>query len=220
MAAARAHNLLAWAHRGEGFANELSFMQVVRFKFALRKARDLLLRNADVASADPGYYAELLGSSLGAGLSPDKISGFLGEGVSRYPDYDELYFRTIAFSQPKWGGSIHEVAALADFAVANTESQRGYEMYARIYWGAGQAQDGKFFFQSPPASWDKMRQGINELVERYPDQWNINHLALFACVERDRELARRLVARVKEPILESAWHGRRNYEVCEAWLNK
>ena len=55
-----------------------------------------------------------------------------------------------------------------------------------------------------------MRRGINSVLLEFPDQWNIQNFAVFACVANDVELTSDLLNLIDEPILV---HDLRNPEV-------
>jgi len=217
---AKSHILLrrAWAYRGTSYASDVGLWNMLRFKQEAKKARDVLLARDSLTKSDPEFYTEILSTLLATGDREEDYRAYLDEGLTKYPDYDALYFRALVFHDPRWGGSENDIARFAAEAVGRTSEARGLEMYARIYWSAGQRRSGGFYFQNPPADWTKMRAGIRDLVNRYPDQWNINHLAFFACIRKDAEVAGELLEMLVEPIVESAWHSNRNYEGCKNWL--
>ncbi|MCP4115794.1 MAG: hypothetical protein GY737_10380 [Desulfobacteraceae bacterium] len=47
-----------------------------------------------------------------------------------------------------------------------------------------------------------MKQGIHDVLDRYPDQWNINNFAVFSCLTGDKKTTRTLMGMIKgRPIL-------------------
>ena len=219
---AKSHLLLkrAWAYRGTSYANDVAMWNMLRFKQEAKKARDLLIENKSIADSDPEFYGSMLSSLLATGDKEEDYEDYLDEALTKFPNFDALYFSAATFYDPRWCGSESELSHLALQAVGRTSESRGLEMYARIYWAAGQRKSGGYYFMEQPADWQKMRAGIQEIVSRYPDQWNINRLAFFACLKEDYELARELMDDIVEPIIDSAWYQDKNYLICKSRVAK
>ena len=49
-----------------------------------------------------------------------------------------------------------------------------------------------------------MKTGINDVLKLYPDQWNINNFAFFACMAQDRPMTKALIDKIQTPI-KAAW---------------
>ena len=213
---AKAHILMhrAWAYRGTGYASTVEPGDAIQLKLHAAHSKGVLMQSKRIASQDPEYYSILASIDLALGSGEREYRKSLDEGLDRYPQYDELYFRGARFYSPKWYGSEEALAAFAAEAVERTKNERGHELYARIYWAAGRDPDGIHYFRKPAANWPLMRSGIKDLVGRFPDQWNINHLAFYSCLMRDLTLAGELIPMIEEPVLESAWYRRSNLEIC------
>ena len=117
----------------------------------------------------------------------------------------KLYFAGVDYFAPKWHGS---ASALEDYARSslNFAQQTGEDaLYARIYWYASQAQYGLRLFEQSEVDWRRMRRGIAEVLDDYPDPWNIQNFAVFACVADDRfmtrDLFKRMEGRMLPPVL-------------------
>ena len=67
---------------------------------------------------------------------------------------------------------------------------------------------------------DAIEQGIvimDDLVARYPDQWNYNRYARFACRAGDRDTAQAVLAKIAYP-LPGAWYDEPDrYARCRSW---
>jgi len=219
---AKAHIFInrAWAFRGGGFANTVSAWNSLRYKQEAKKARDWLLEHSDIASQDPDYYAVLSFAYRAKPKAKDEVRALIYEGISRFANYDHLYFRGAGYLSPKWSGSLQELAKFATHAVDRTGDERGHEMYARVYWAAGSSGNGRYYFQEPNTDIEKLEQGMRDLVQNYPDQWNVNHMALYACVLNNRDLAADFIDLIEPPIIEQAWLTERNYNGCLRWLGR
>jgi hypothetical protein len=68
-------------------------------------------------------------------------------------------------------------------------------------------------FELTPADWKKMKAGFDDIVKRYPDDWNYNHYAWFACVARDAATTKQAFEKVGDRLDTSLWSNRQ-------WLNR
>ena len=60
-----------------------------------------------------------------------------------------------------------------------------------------------------------MKAGFEDVVARYPDQWNYQNYAHFTCQAGDSKTLDALLSRhVHEPILAAAWSGSASYDAC------
>ena len=204
-----------WDARGEGWASSVSRQNVERFRQYSIEAATFLIENAEVGSADPHWFQALANAYMALGAGKDDFMALVDAGLERFPNYDPLYFRTAAYLSPKWHGSLAELESFAQAAVARTRAIRGYELYARIYWAGGLANKQLFAFQGSEAVWEDMVRGMDDVVRKYPDQWNINHFAYFACYKGDMETTRRFLELVEEPVSAESWGGHvMNYQKC------
>jgi hypothetical protein len=155
--------------------------------------------------------------ATGLGMNKSEFQKLIDEGLKREPLYYQLYFTAINYFTPKWHGSAKEIEEFANSAVGRTKEQEGLGMYTRIYWAASQDQYGQRLFIDSNVVWEKMKKGMDDVLKRYPDQWNINNFALFACLAKDREKARELFNLIKEPPIVKVWKSEPNYLRCKSW---
>jgi hypothetical protein len=101
----------------------------------------------------------------------------------------------------------------------NTEANRGYEMYARVYWAAPPLPDGEFHLMQNEINWEYFVLGIDAVLNKYPTQWNINHFAFFVCMGGDWQKTKELLAKIEEPIVLAAWQGQHNYNFCKRTIS-
>jgi hypothetical protein len=59
-----------------------------------------------------------------------------------------------------------------------------------------------------------MKKGIDDVLARYPDAWNLNNFARFACLRGDKEKTAELIRRIGPEPMMQVWQARRNYERC------
>lgn len=210
----------AWYYRGDGPASTVREQDWVSFRAYLEQARGYLTEHAEDARTDPHWYTEMLVIARGQGWPDDDYMDLVSEGLEIHPYFYPIYFSAIRNLLPKWGGSIEEIDAFALAAVKYTEKEEGQGMYARIYWSVSQSEYGKDLFTRSKVDWSRMSAGIDDVMARFPDQWNINNFARFACLAKDREKTRELIALVQEPPIAVAWTRLKpTFEDCRDWAN-
>lgn len=208
----------AWFFRGSSWARDVPEEAWKPFYEYLAKARRYLRAHEEDAAADPQWYFVMLVVAKGEGWPLDRFLALVEDGTARHPYFYEIYFRAIDYLLPKWHGDKAMIEGFAQLAVEKTREGEGAGMYARIYWYASQVQYGTKLFTGTEVVWDRMAAGIDDVLARYPDQWNINNFAHFACLARDREKAAALLARIEGAPIEPAWaNNLATYKVCRTW---
>jgi hypothetical protein len=124
----------------------------------------------------------------------------------------------MGYYTPRWHGSAEEIEAFARNAVERTKEKEGAGMYARIYWAASQSLFQGRLFENSNVRWEIMRKGIDDVLQKYPDQWNINNFALFSCLAKDKEMTQKLISMIKGSPIKSGWLGNtKYYDYCNSW---
>lgn len=201
----------AWTIRGNGYAGTVdpSAWGTVEANVseALTRLRDLDQRYR----IDPGWYAAMLEVALAQGWPPAKFYSLFDEATKKYPYYMPLYFTGAHYSSPRWYGSISDLGQLVDKSVSNTREKWAVSLYARLNW----ALSTNTMFQDGQADWPKMRAGFQKIVGDYPDAWNVNNFARFACFARDWETLLMLSSTIGSQPISAAWNGNTgNYGSC------
>ncbi|OGI68909.1 MAG: hypothetical protein A2W18_04740 [Candidatus Muproteobacteria bacterium RBG_16_60_9] len=207
-----------WKFRGGAWANQVPKENWKPFYEHLAKAKEYLLQNKRVASVDPRWFENMLTIARGEGWDRKLFDALAAEAVSKHPYFYQMYFSAIDYLVPKWNGSKEEIETFANFAVEQTTAKEGMGMYARIYWYASQTYYNVDLFESD-VDWDKMKRGIDDVLARYPDAWNINNFAFFACLSGDKQKTTELIGKITGPPIARAWNGSEYhyYERCKAW---
>jgi len=207
----------AWQYRGGGYAAEVNPWSWKPFKAYIEGARRHLKKHKHVASADPHWY-ELMAEVTKAQDWPEpRFAELIAEALEREPLFYQTYFAAIDYYSPKWGGSKEAIEAFARMALKITGSAEGFGMYARIYWYASQTQYGTRLFSESAVDWRTMKKGIDDVLRKYPDAWNINNFAKFACLSRDRRKTGELMARIGNTPVPAAWPSRSLMRACALW---
>lgn len=209
----------AWFFRGNGWARDVPKEGWKPFYGYLEKARLHLMEHKQAVDKDPVWFHNMLAIAEGESWPLDRLLALVEEGTAKHPYFYEIYFRAIEFLLPKWHGDKAMIEEFANLAVEKTREREGTGMYARIYWFASQVQYGTRLFTGSDVVWSKMAAGIDDVLERYPDQWNINNFAHFACLARDKAKAADLLARIEGEPVKRAWaNNLATFRVCKAWV--
>lgn len=207
-----------WWFRGTGYAKDVKPDSWKPFGEYLEAARSYLMERKEMLAGDPRWYSTMLRIANGQGWSMEDFSALLEEAAELHPYYYMIYYEAIQYLSPKWHGNAELLEGMAKFAVSMTQDGEGEAIYARIYWSASDVQFGHGIVSRQPEVWAAMRQGFYDMLENYPDQWNIINFARFSCVARDIEIAGELFATIDESLVARAWGTRGpDYAQCREW---
>lgn len=201
-----------WYYRGNKYANEVSSEAWVGFNKYIEKARNVLEKNKLIASQDPEWYATMLIVAKAQGWSRQDFDGLFAEAIKSEPNYYATYFNALEYLFPKWHGSIDKIDQFVHQAVNTTKSTEGVSMYARMYWVASQGAYTRDIFTSTRANWTEMKAGFDDIILRYPDAWNLNNYAYFACVAGDKAKTKELIKRIGKNVIPQAWPVAEQYD--------
>ncbi len=178
------------------------------------KADAVLTQAKDYAADDPFWYIHRANLYNHMGVKEDVFSAFMQEALDRHPNFYQLYFAGVEYYAPKWHGDAELIDAFANDAIARTGAAEGNGLYARIYWYASQTQYGFHIITELYVVWSKMRDGIEDVLAQYPDQWNIQNFAVFACLANDVDMIRNLFSQMDGPPIMSAWRNTDMLDYC------
>ena len=207
-----------WAFRGSGYASTVRKEDWEPFFRYLARGRDYLQKHKAIAAADPQWYVSMLGIARAEGWKEERFEALLNEALEREPLFYQTYFEALENLLPKWSGSLLEIERFAQAAVRRTSAQEGRGMYARIYWYAAQTQYGNGLFMQSNVVWPSMKAGFDDVVARFPDPWNLNNYAKFACLARDRSTTREILRRVGGDVVPEAWQPEVLFKQCSEWV--
>ncbi|PYK13089.1 MAG: cytoplasmic protein, partial [Verrucomicrobia bacterium] len=210
----------AWAIRGSGYASTVKPEAWEPFRRYIAMARANLETHKSIAAVDPRWYELMLSVARDESWERDEFDRLLDEALNREPLFYQTYFLALEYLLPKWHGGKHDIEDFARRAVERTSSQEGQGMYARIYWFASQAQFKNQLFSDSMVVWPHMKSGFDDVIARYPDAWNLNNYAKFACLAGDKAKARELLERIKSAIVAEAWQPHAMLERCAEWASQ
>ena len=205
----------AWVYRGSGYANTVSEKQFSEFHAQIAKGKNYLLENWNLAALDPNGYLQLLVAKRVE--KNGKIADFeqtFAEATRKFPEYLPLYFEAMTNYLPKWQGSVEDLERFARKVMNSRDTRSGRMLYARIYWFASGSQYKDKLFLQTKVHWGNMRAGFEVVVEDYPDQWNINNFAKFACMAKDKPTTTRAFSMIKGNPVNDAWFSPEQFERC------
>ena len=203
-----------WMARGGGYAGTVSPEGWKLFRERIEEGRKALEALDAKTRQDPGWYELMLDVGASQGWPREKFDAVFFEGVSKYPYYSPLYFTRMSYYSPRWYGSVEEGKRVADDAVERTRSRWGEIMYARLNWAMMDIR----MFKTGQADWPRMKTGFEQMTKEYPDAWNLNNFAKFACIARDQETLTALLPKIGDAPIVLAWENDVNfYKGCRSW---
>ena len=203
----------AWHARGQGYANTVTDNGWKLFNKYTEQASIELKSISQEGKADPRWYDSMLMIGLAKKWSKKRLDAIYEEGITRFPLYLPLYFNKSTYLAPRWYGSNQELRSYIEESVARTRKDLGETLYARLNWSLWTMD----MFTNGQANWGRMRKGFERIVKDYPDEWNVNNFAKFACIAQDWNTLHELGKDIKTPVL-AAWAGsKKNFDRCLAF---
>ncbi|WP_282298134.1 hypothetical protein [Stenotrophomonas sp. PS02289] len=208
---------LAWAYRGtSGYAYKVDKERWAAFKAQNSFAGEYLNHIRKVGRKDPEWYSLALEVARKGGASDTEYVALFDEATRRHPDYLEIHFQGVSNYVPKWGGNAEALDALVILSQKRVRAKDRAMLYARMYWAASQFQYGTTLFEDSKANWPRMQRGFDDMLERYPSEWNLQAYAYFACAAGDRTASQNLISRMAQPPILKVWDKQAIYDDCRA----
>ncbi len=207
----------AWAYRGNEYADAVKPEAWVSFRKYISLAKQNLEAHKSVAAVDPAWYTTMISVARNESWERDKFDKLLSEALDHEPLFYATYFSALEYLLPKWHGGIKEIDVFAQNAVQRTSKEEGKSMYARIYWYASQSEFGNELFTESKARWPQMKGSFDDVIAQYPDAWNLNNYAKFACLAGDKPKAGELLKRIRPNIVIEAWEPQSLLQGCAKW---
>ena len=197
----------AFVFRGGGYASSVTPEGKERFAGLVEKAYQVLAAQAVSGRQDPEWHRQMITvARLQGGRPAERYADVLKNALAAFPYFYGIYFEAATFLVPQWGGSAQAVEAFARKAADATKDREGQALYARIYWSVSHMFNGDPV-RNGTAEWPRLRSGFDDIVKRYPDPWNLNTYARYACQAGDAKTLNRVFALIGSNIDEVAWQG-------------
>ncbi|MFL6657786.1 MAG: hypothetical protein ACJ8GW_06935 [Massilia sp.] len=203
-----------WKARGGGFAGTVSEEGNARFQARVARGRAALEKLRAVAKIDPSWYDAMLDVGLAQGWDKEHYALLLDQAIGAYPYYFPLYFTATRYYTEKWHGSPGDMDALIEKAVAATRARQGQTMYARLHW----LLDDQSSFPKN-VDWPRMKTGFDDMLKDFPDNWNRNNYAHFACYANDAVAFKSQADYVKTNYIPAVWGNRRSFDICQQFAD-
>ena len=211
----------ALSFRGNGNYADIRKEDIEPMQQAIKEALKLYDKKGKVPMSqrdpvDGGWYHARLEILPYSELFDTHFSYAWEAGTRQFPDYHGVYFAAAFYSLPKWGGAPDAVERLARLASTGKGADRD-AMYARVYWYLDQTEYHGKIFDNSMIDWNDMKTSFDALVRAYPDPWNLNAYAYFACKAGDYNVMSDLLKRIDEQLVFSVWGsngGESEYRRC------
>jgi hypothetical protein len=198
-----------WFLRGGGYSNTVSPDTWKQFANQVEAARNALNDLDADAKNGPGWFGAMLDVAIAQTWPRDRFNALYEQAAHEHPDYFPIYFAGASYYSPKWQGSIEDLRTFIERAADATRSKMGETLYARLTWSETYA------FDAGRADWKRIKAGFERIVKDFPDPWNINNYARFACMAQDWPTVERLAVQIGDKPVAMAWYGdQRHYSRC------
>ncbi len=168
-----------------------------RFLKFTGQARHYLEETKAVAAADPNWYRLMVEIAFWQKWPEPAFRELTEEAFDREPLFYQTYLAAARYYAPEDDGNANALEAFARDALRRTETHEGATLYARIYWHISNKGAGERLFLDTNADWGMMKRGIVEIMDDYPDNWNVHNFAKFACLAGDAQAAFELLTHMK-----------------------
>lgn len=217
IAKAEAYTYLAWRARTGNFAAEVLAQNWKGFREKLLLAKEALAKAENLKPKDPHLYSVYLSTAMGLN-APDLVSEHLfNMGVSIEPGYLPLYYARAIALLPRWGGQQGALKAFASKAVERFEPGEADALYTRIahavllYAGPRSTKDHDF-------SYERIKRGYPSILKAYPKATGyLDGYCAFACLNKDKKLARDLFEQIGEDWSQACWDTAKCFSSYKAW---
>ncbi len=210
-----------WAYRGGGYNDTVKTENWTPFYQYISRAKQSLSSTKLMSAQDPQWYVQALDIAKTGGWYNVTYDDLLVEATKKYPGYYPIYFTATQHYLPKWGGDTQALEKLASFAADKNKSD-GDALYARVYWVVKEDDIDVYDLSIKTFNnWDRIKKGFNDIIAKYPSEWNIAHAAYFACHAKDQAETAQLFKRIESYVKEDwDWSDRKDgyrYYYCKAF---
>lgn len=163
---------------------------------------------------DPEWFTTQL-DEYKSDSNTSKCLQALNEGIKKHPAYYNIYFHgvTCRFSEDRQK-RMQMREYIARLAAANTKATEGDALYSRVYWVIDSYCCNKNLRKETLVDWPRMQQSIDQVIKKYPTQWNYANFAAIACHAGDRQLTRKLFLAITQ-YNPSDWNDAETYNYCK-----
>lgn len=176
-----------------------------RFNELLDEAERALEVSRSFASVNPVWHSTRLLVATFQERNKPKFDRLFKEAMAQEPGFFPTHFAAVRYFSPVWGGSDELMDQYFKEYLRSANLAEEDAMYARIYWYISQSICGCNVFSDTKAKWPRFSRSFEAVIKKYPDDWNLNHYAKFACEARDFSKAAELIDRLQGRFIGAAW---------------
>jgi len=199
-----------WIYRGGEYANAVTEDGRRVFKEKINATIAYLVKHQKSTAQDPYVYELMIQAANWSGYSESAVEAIIQKAVAAEPEYWPIYFAATDYFSPKWHGSAEKIESFARKSADKVGGPDVDALYTRIYWWAADNYFERQFFKSK-ADCARVLRGIDVIMQKYPDQWNINNFARFAVSCGAGQKAEYLFSIIGDDFDLEAWESANNF---------
>lgn len=189
----------AWHARGHEYADKVTKEGWRLFGERLAAAEKVFEQALDLDEKDPCLWLSAMSIALGQSWKPAEFDALLQQGRDFAPTFWRYETSRAHSLLPRWHGKPGDWEAFAAQSAARPEGL-GVEIYARIVLSMGGYYEN--VFRETKASWPKTKEGLQAMMQKYPDSLGIlSDAALLATMAQDQPMAKELFAKIGDRYL-------------------
>ena len=193
----------AWHARGTGFADKVTEEGWRLFAERIGLAQKTLAESPGLPQKDPVWWQVALQVALGQHWPKNDYDRLVEKAKASEPKFWRYDTARASSLLPRWYGDAGDWEDYAEQAAARPDGL-GDEIYARIVVSLRAYYDN--IFRETRASWPKVRQGLLQMRQRYPQSFDvINQTALLSTLGEDRALAKEMFDQLGDTYLPDVW---------------
>lgn len=156
----------AWFARGSGWANTVTEEGGRLMRQRLNKASQILISASKFKEKDPAWFGAALRVGIGLGFDAKAMDFIVTSAKKDFPDYWPVDCARAYSLLPRWYGESGDWEKYAEIASSNAGGA-GPETYARIAIRLMSIHND--LFRETNVSWPRTKEGLELMMERYPD---------------------------------------------------
>ena len=176
---------------------------------------EYLAKVKPIAAKDPAWYMLQI-NAMGFSCNMPEVWKAIEEGSQAFPTFYQSYYETLLAGLRCGEDGEHLIDRLVKLGVERTKATEGQSFYARMFWVAS-GYWTKNVLTSDIIDWTRMKAGMLDVLQRYPDPWNVNNFALLACQGRQAAIARELLPKALEAPVVKVWKTSERFKACRDW---
>lgn len=165
---------------------------------------------------DPEWFITKIRQATKEGDKNSCLTTF-NEGIKKYPRYYNLYFETIPC---RLGNDKQERLRkweyIANLAAKNNKTTDDDALYSRVYWVVSSYFGVDNLKDDTLVNWPRMKSSMQQVLKKYPDQWNYTHFAEISCRSNDKDFTRYLFQYIPRYQPDN-WDDQEIYKYCKSY---